>query len=230
MLTQDRAVRSLPNGTVLFESDVREQRRQASGDNTPDPAPVLSGYIAWEDALVVLETSEGPITIRLRPDQAPSTTRHFRDLVEGGFYRDIIFHRVVNELSNGERFVVQVGDPTGTGRGGPGSTVDLEPSKLEHDYGVVSMARSGALDSGGSQFFICLGREGTKSLDGAYTAFGEVIDGRDALEAIALTPVGRGERPLAPPVLKSARTVPAPPRDGTPPARISAPPKDRIER
>lgn len=153
-----------------------------------------SGFRVYVDQNILLETTAGEIEIRLRPDAAPNTVWNIRELVRGGFYTDILFHRIVPRLKDGNPFVIQVGDPTGTGSGGPGFAFDLENSTLPHDFGVVSMARSGDPNSNGSQVFICLSRAGTAFLDGRYTAFGEVIRGAEAIEKIAATELER-ERP-----------------------------------
>ena len=136
--------------------------------------------------------------------------------VEGGFYREIEIHRVVDRLDSGERFVAQVGDPTATGNGGPGFDFDLEKSTLAHDFGVLSMARAGNPDTNGSQVFVALGRPGTARLDGRYAAFGELVSGPDALNAIATVPVDENDRPLDAVLLREARSVPAPPLDRWP--------------
>jgi len=173
---------------------------------------------------VVLETTSGPIEIKLRPDQAPNTAWNFRTLAEGGFYTDILFHRIIAMIPGRGPFVIQVGDPTGTGRGGPGYQFDLERSALPHDFGVISMARSGDPDSNGSQVFLCLSRPGTQALDGSYTTFGYAVSGADAIVAISQSPVGAGDRPVGDelPKIESARLVDAPPYSETP-ARVERP-------
>jgi peptidyl-prolyl cis-trans isomerase B (cyclophilin B) len=209
-------------GRVLFDSQRMERMHEAGFAPSPDRAVTYSGLRAWVDRHVILETSEGEIEIAMRPDAAPNTCWNFIVLAEGGFYTGIEVHRIVAALPNGAPFVIQAGDPTGSGSGGPGYFVDLENSDLQHDYGVVSMARSGNPNSNGSQFFICLSREGTSFLDGNYTAFAEVISGVPAIEAIRSVETGEGDRPVEPPLIVSARTVPAPAR-GEGPGRVSAP-------
>ncbi|TVQ63673.1 MAG: peptidylprolyl isomerase [Phycisphaerales bacterium] len=177
------------------------------------PAPVFSGLRAWTDRHIVLETNLGEVEIALRPDEAPNTVYHVLGLVEGGFYTDIIFHRVVPMSGSGHPFVVQAGDPTGRGDGGPGQFIDLEKSELPHDFGVMSMARTNDPDTNGSQFFLCLSREGTSFLDGNYTAFAQSVRGADtivALSRVALRDEQSG-RPVEPPVIQRAYTTPAPP-------------------
>lgn len=176
----------------------------------PSPA-YYAGIRAYVDRHVVLETSAGEIEIRLRPDAAPNTVWNFRQLVEGGFYTDNAFHKVVAGPTPAEGFVIQAGDPLGNDKGGPGYCIDLEKSDLKHEFGVVSMARQSQPDTGGSQFFICLSRERTAALDGAYAAFGQVVRGADAIRAIARTPVDAEDRPRTAQVIKRARLVDAPP-------------------
>lgn len=205
----------------------------------PAPATVLSGLKITPDRHVVLETSEGPITLALRHDAAPNTCEAFLELVEGGLYTDVPFHRVVGASPGRRPFVIQTGDPTGSGDGGAGRTINFEPSPIPHDFGVVSMARrDDDPNSAGSQFFICLSREACQSLDGAYVGFAHVVDGAGAVGAISRTPVGPRnpddplsphDRPLNPPVLLRAFTRPAPPH-GTgprPATPADVPPVDR---
>jgi len=205
----------------------------------PAPAMVLSGLQISADRQVVLETSEGTITLALRHDAAPNTCAAFLELVEGGLYTDVPFHRVVGASPGRRPFVIQTGDPTGSGDGGAGRTINFEPSPIPHDFGVVSMARrDDDPNSAGSQFFICLSREACQSLDGAYAAFAHVVDGAAAVGAISRTPVGPRnaddplsphDRPLKPPVLLRAYTRPAPAYGTGPRPAIPAdvPPVDR---
>ncbi len=187
----------------------------------PNPRPTFSGVRTYVDKYVELNTSHGKIVIRLRPDKAPNTAFNFRSLAEGGYYTDIIFHRIL------ESFVIQVGDPTGSGTGGPGYFVDLENSDLHHDFGVLSMARSGDPNSNGSQVFIALTRQRTAGLDGKYTAFGETIAGADTITSIASVKVDEAGRPVSdPPVLESARLVDADPYPDQP-AAAKAPSGER---
>jgi len=124
----------------------------------------------------------GSVVIELYPDVAPNTVNNFISLIKNGFYDNNTFHRLV------PGFVLQGGDPTGNGTGGPGYNIKGEftqngfTNNLSHDKWVVSMARSQDMDSAGSQFFICI--DDAKSLDGLYASFGKVIDGFDNIEAI----------------------------------------------
>ena len=124
----------------------------------------------------------GSIVMELYPDIAPNTVNNFISLVKKGFYDNNTFHRLM------PGFVLQGGDPTGTGTGGPGYnikgefTVNNFDNNLSHEKWVVSMARGKQNDTAGSQFFICI--DDAKFLDGSYAAFGKVIDGFDNIEAI----------------------------------------------
>ncbi|MHC4275186.1 MAG: peptidylprolyl isomerase [Planctomycetota bacterium] len=179
------------------------------------PAPrIFSGFRIYAERDVVLRTSLGDIVLAMRPDEAPNTVWNFRHLVAGGFYDGVVFHRVVPMTRDGRPFLIQAGDPTGGGDGGPGYRLPLEPSGLRHDFGVISMARADLPDTAGSQFFICLSRAGTARLDGQYCAFGYAVEGAGTIRAIAaveLADVAAG-RPVDPPVITGAVLVPAPPR------------------
>jgi len=175
---------------------------------------ILNGWRVYEDMDAVIETSHGTIQLKLRPDAAPNTAWNFRQLAAGGFYHDTIFHRVVPLTNKGFPFVIQGGDPTGTGSGGPGWWLPIEQSSLQHDFGVVSMARATDPDSAGCQFFICLSRKGTARLDGQYCAFGETLTGKETIKAIAATPIEDPQtgRPKDPPKIINIKMVPSSPR------------------
>lgn len=138
--------------------------------------------------LVDIKTTLGDITIELFEDRAPITAGNFKKLAEDGFYNGIIFHRVING------FMIQGGDPTGTGRGGPGYNIDDEfhPELRHEGEGVLSMANAGP-NTGGSQFFITLAE--TAWLDGKHAVFGKVVEGMDVIRTIGSTPTGPGDRP-----------------------------------
>lgn len=205
-------------------------------DNQPTYRPskgIYSGIRAFVERDVVMETSLGELTLALRPDAAPNTSWHFVQLAAGGFYTDILIHRVKPVHPNGAPFVIQAGDPlqrpepgsSGAGEGGPGFTINLEPSTLPHDFGVVAMARNNLPNSAGSQFYIALSRKGTESLDGKYTTFAQVVAGADVVQKIAALELAPGgDRPKDPPVIKRCRLVDAPPR-GQGPRPVSAPPE-----
>lgn len=202
-----------PRTEPHVESSTGEITTRIAAWDEPDPR-VFSGYRVYPEEDVVLSTSEGDVRVMMRADHAPNTVWNFLSLVRGGFYDGVTFHRIVPLTGDGDPFVIQGGDPSGTGLGGPGFNLALEPSALQHDFGVISMARAEEPDSGGSQFFICLSREGTARLDGQYASFGYAISGAEVITAIAdveLTDVTAG-KPADPPVVHSARLVPATPR------------------
>lgn len=200
--------------TLLDPSDPDDAKAKASGAWIAGDAPVLSGHRLYADSDVLLQTDQGPIRIALSPDAAPHTAWNFISLARERFYDGTTFHRVVPLDRQGRPFVIQGGDPAGTGDGGPGYALALEPSTLPHEYGIVSMARADEPHSAGSQFFIALGREACARLDGQYCAFGYVVDGARAVDAIAASPIAdpSSGRPQRPPAIRSATLVDAPPR------------------
>lgn len=181
------------------------------------PRPIFSGVRAYVDQNVKIETSMGDLTIELRPDVAPNTAWNFRELAKGGYYTDISIHRIAKDNGMGQPFVIQAGDPNGNGQGGPGYNIDLEKSTaLPHDFGVVSMARTADPNTAGSQFFVCLSREGTSFLDGGYCTFGQTIEGAETITKLSSVETvaenGRNsDRPVNPPKIKSATLVDAAP-------------------
>ena len=146
--------------------------------------------------IVTITMENGDVmTAELYPDIAPNTVRNFISLIRKGFYDGVIFHRVI------PGFMIQGGDPTGTGTGGPGYSIRGEFSAngfrndLAHTEGVLSMARAMHPDSAGSQFFIM--HRTSPHLDGQYAAFGKVTEGLDVVDRIAQTRTDRQDRPLA---------------------------------
>ncbi len=124
-------------------------------------------------------TDKGTMLIEFYDADAPNTVKNFVDLSKKGFYDGVIFHRVIPD------FVIQGGDPTGTGRGGPGYHIDCELTggNQYHDRGVLSMAHAGR-NTGGSQFFICHSRNNTAHLDRNHTCFGRVVEGVETVDLI----------------------------------------------
>jgi peptidyl-prolyl cis-trans isomerase B (cyclophilin B) len=177
---------------------------QPGGSSQP---PAEEG--ALPDPMLATITMEdgGVIIIELYHDTAPQSVRNFVYLARQGFYDGVVFHRIM------KGFMIQGGDPDGTGQGGPGYTIKGEFSAndfrntLSHERGVVSMARRGNdYDSAGSQFFIV--HADSKSLDGDYAAFGLVLSGMDVVDRIAETPVIDGNGTVADadkPVIKSIK-------------------------
>ncbi len=157
--------------------------------------------IMAQNPVVTFEMANGGVfKAELYPEIAPNTVNNFVSLVKKGFYDGIIFHRVIRG------FMIQGGDPTGTGMGGPGYGIDGEFSQngfkndLKHTEGVLSMARSMMPDSAGSQFFVM--HKTSPHLDGAYAAFGKVIEGMEVVNAIAETATDYSDRPLEEQVMK----------------------------
>ncbi|MCB1230130.1 MAG: peptidylprolyl isomerase [Verrucomicrobiae bacterium] len=130
------------------------------------------------DIEATIKTDKGDIKVKIYASKAPVTAANFLNLAKRDYYDGVSFHRVV------EDFVIQGGDPSGTGRGGPGYYIENEIVEgLKHDRaGILSMARKREPDTNGSQFFITLGP--TPHLDGGYSIFGEVVDGMEAVESI----------------------------------------------
>jgi len=141
------------------------------------------------------------IIAELYPEKAPNTVNNFIALIKDGFYDGLIFHRVISG------FMLQGGDPSGTGCGGPGYSIKGEfningfNNDLKHSRGVLSMARSAMPDSAGSQFFIM--HQNSSHLDGQYAAFGKVTEGLDVVDEIAATATDYNDRPKTPQKIKT---------------------------
>ena len=155
---------------------------------------------------VEFDTTLGKILLDVYPDVAPGHAKNLIGLTKIGFYNGIIFHRVISN------FMIQVGCPQGTGTGGPGYTIKQEFNKTLHDAGILSMARTSDPNSAGSQFFICLSREGTKSLDNQYTVFGKTADqtSLDVVKKIGASETNHSDRPLKEVKITSARVIVTP--------------------
>jgi peptidyl-prolyl cis-trans isomerase B (cyclophilin B) len=135
-----------------------------------------------------LHTNHGQIRVELHDDDAPKTVENFRRLAGDGFYEGVVFHRVIPD------FMIQGGDPTGTGSGGPGYTFEDEINEHRIVRGALAMANAGP-DTNGSQFFIVTVPE-APWLDGKHTVFGRVVEGMDAVDAIESQPTDDRDRPL----------------------------------
>ena len=151
--------------------------------------------------IVTFEMENGAtFKAELYPEIAPNTVNNFISLVKRGFYNGTIFHRVI------AGFMIQGGDPLGTGTGGPGYNIKGEfsgngfPNNLRHERGVLSMARSMMPNSAGSQFFVM--HQNSPHLDGQYAAFGKVIEGIETVDAIANAPKGYNDKPIQPQRMK----------------------------
>lgn len=158
--------------------------------------------------VVEWKTNMGDFKAELREDLVPITAYNFRDLANDGFYDGCIFHRVI------EDFMIQDGDPTGTGYGGPGYTIpdEFHPD-LVHVRGVVSMANAGP-NTGGSQYFITV--VPTDWLDGVHAIFGHIIEGMDVVDSISVVPTNSSNRPIDPVIIDSIRVLTPPVHDFIP--------------
>ena len=154
-----------------------------------------------QNPIVTIETNQGVIKVELYPETAPNTVNNFISLVKKGFYDGTIFHRVI------PGFMIQGGDPEGTGMGGPGYGIEGEfaangiENPLKHTTGVISMARSQMPNSAGSQFFIM--HRKAPHLDGSYAAFGKVTEGMEAVDRIAESETDASDRPLQQQIIRS---------------------------
>lgn len=152
-----------------------------------------------------IKTNKGDMKFNLYDDLAPKTVENFVTHAKNGYYDGLIFHRVIKD------FMIQGGDPTGTGMGGSEENIKGEfaangvENPLSHERGVISMARSRKYDSASSQFFIC--HADAKYLDGQYAAFGKVIEGMDVVDAIAETKTDANDRPKTEQKMKTVRVI-----------------------
>ena len=181
-------------GTTTQTTTVPSQQESNIEDTT---------IIQGEKVMVTITMENGnTMELELYPEIAPATVENFVKLAESGFYNGLTFHRII------EGFMIQGGDPEGTGYGGSKETIKGEftangvANTLSHKRGVISMARSQDMNSASSQFFIC--HEDALYLDGNYAAFGRVVNGFETLDELAATPVSAdGQTPLEKPVIKS---------------------------
>lgn len=164
------------------------------GSHKQDSDGAIAQSSEEHPVVTILMENDDVIEVELYPEVAPNTVNNFISLVESGYYDGVSFHRVI------PGFMIQGGDPDGTGGGGPGYEIMGEftgngfENNLLHKRGVISMARTNAPNSAGSQFFIM--HEDSPSLDGEYAAFGEVINGLDNVDKIASVQTGSGDRPV----------------------------------
>ncbi len=148
-----------------------------------------------------MHTTHGTIALEFFDEDAPKTVGNFRKLADDGFYDGIIFHRVIPD------FMIQGGDPQGTGTGGPGYTFEDEINQHKVVRGAIAMANAGP-NTNGSQFFIVT-TDAAPWLDGKHTVFGRVTAGMDAVDAIESVPTGPQDRPVDPPKIESIELDPA---------------------
>ena len=189
-------------GSCLAASGSEKTTSIQDGQTVKD---VHGGDKKMVNRIAVFETNLGNFSVELFEDQTPITTENFIDLAEKGFYDGVIFHRVI------DGFMIQGGDPEGTGMGGPGWNIKGEfaangvKNDLKHTRGVISMARAMNPNSAGSQFFIM--HEDAPHLDGQYAAFGKVVSGMDVVDEIASVQTDYADKPLTPQVMKSVTIV-----------------------
>lgn len=171
------------------EGEQSEDKTVTESDEKTD----YSSEVKENPIVTITMDNDEKIVIELEPTTAPNTVANFVSLVEDGYYDGLIFHRVI------PGFMIQGGDPSGNGSGGPGYSIKGEftnngfENNLKHERGVISMARTGEPNSAGSQFFIMV--EETASLDNEYAAFGKVIEGMETVDAIVAVE-RNGEKPL----------------------------------
>jgi peptidylprolyl isomerase/peptidyl-prolyl cis-trans isomerase B (cyclophilin B) len=167
---------TLGAGVFLGSHGLHGQDAHAANAKYPDHAPKAGDANVPQGKHITINTKYGDILIELYPDSAPDTVANFKVLAASGFYNGLTFHRVE------PGFVVQGGDPDGTGRGGPGYTIHSEFNARKHITGTVAMARTADPNSAGSQFYITLAPQAF--LDGQYTVFGQVTQGMDVVNKI----------------------------------------------
>lgn len=153
----------------------------------------------------IIKTNLGNMTVEFYPEVAPKAVENFVTHSKNKYYDGLIFHRVIKD------FMIQGGDPTGTGMGGEsiwGGTFEFEISdEVKHDYGALAMAHSSLPDSNGSQFYIVSNKEGAHYLDGQYTVFGRVIDGFDVLDKIESQETDDQDKPIKDVVIETIEII-----------------------
>ena len=191
------------------DKKMEEPKKEMTTSNDTDKlAKWPADYPVDGDSVAVIEVEQegvgdlGTMVVEFYPDKAPNHVRNFKYLANSGFYNGVPFHRVI------KGFMIQGGDPQGTGMGGPGWTVDAEFNDTPHKKGILSMARTQDPNSAGSQFFVCHGDPA--HLNGQYTVFGNTIKGLDVIDKIAAVEVGGPQRstPVQKVTMKSVKIVP----------------------
>jgi len=166
-----------------------EQPAQVEETKAPETKSISQEPIVRDkDPIVVMETNYGTIELELFWKETPKTAENFLRLVISGFYDGLTFHRIV------PNFVIQGGDPSGDGTGGPGYSIPFEKANTKHLRGYLGMARSQDPNSAGSQFYICL--RDLPNLDNNYVVFGKVNKGMDVVDKIAAVKTGPGDFPV----------------------------------
>lgn len=178
-----------------------EEELEDSGNNDTEETTEKPEPSGIKPIVTMTMEGGGEVTMELYPDIAPNTVNNFISLIEKGFYDGVIFHRVI------PGFMIQGGDPDGTGMGGPGYSIKGEFSNndfendIVHEAGVLSMARTQDPDSAGSQFFIMT--DDSPHLDGDYAGFGKVIEGMEVVDEIVQSETGKNDKPVEDQVIKS---------------------------
>lgn len=174
--------------------------QDSNSNSLTDNQTMKTDNAATKNTIVELQTNYGNIRLEIFSMTMPITAGNFEKLVRAGFYDGIIFHRVI------PKFMIQSGDPTGTGMGGPGYTIKDEFSNDNHnDRGTIAMANTGAKDSGGSQFFINL--VNNNYLDTKHPVFGKVISGLEVIDNIGNVATDNSDRPLKDVIIEKAVVI-----------------------
>jgi cyclophilin family peptidyl-prolyl cis-trans isomerase len=181
------AAPATPSGAAPAQTDTQQEKKTMAKQYSAPPPMKIDPSKTYT---ATIDTTAGTMTAELWPKIAPQTVNSFVFLAREGFYDGVIFHRVI------PGFMIQGGDPTGTGTGGPGYRLKQEFNDTKHDKGILSMARTADPNSAGSQFFVMHGR--SPHLDNQYTAFGKVTQGLDVIDKIANAPTGAQDRPRDP--------------------------------
>ena len=180
-------------GEIAVQEETNDNEQEENNNMHKDDNPVIE----------ITMQGGGKIDVELDPEAAPITVANFLKLVDQGFYDGLIFHRII------PNFMIQGGDPDGTGTGGADEEIKGEFSSngwdnpISHKRGVISMARANDPNSASSQFFIT--NADAEFLDGGYAAFGVVISGMDVVDEITAVPTGANDRPNDPPVIETIR-------------------------
>lgn len=191
--------------TIIFISMMagcgNQSENQSTKNEVTEEVSNYSSNVKENPIVTITMENDEKILIELYPEIAPNTVANFISLIEDGFYDGLIFHRVI------PGFMIQGGDPNGTGTGGPGYSIEGEFSSngfennLAHEKGVISMARTMDPNSAGSQFFIMA--ENSPHLDGEYAAFGQVTEGLEVVDKIVSVERDNADKPLEDQVMKS---------------------------
>ncbi len=205
-------LRILSLGTLVLALGLGVPGCQQAGE-TPEGETLETGQANDEEQIALIRVKDlGELRFRFLPEKAPQHVENFKKLAREGFYDGCTFHRVI------PKFMIQGGDPLSKddnpdndGQGGPGHIVPAEFNDVPHQRGIVSMARRRDPDSAGSQFFIVVADSPawSRTLDGKYTVFGEVISGMEVADKIAAVPRDRRDRPLEDVVMESVTLEPA---------------------